>query len=50
MIRVSDLDEEPDLYLWIGGKLAPSDDFEFVGSARQDIPELRAAVNLGEHS
>ena len=51
MIRVSDLDSEPDLYLWIGGQLAPSDDFELIGEARQDIPRLLAAAkSVGEHS
>ncbi len=36
--------EEPDLYLWVGDDLAPSADFELVGDARQDIPNLIAAV------
>ena len=44
MIRVSDRDEEPDLYLWLGPRLAPSADFHFVACARQAIPEMLAAL------
>jgi hypothetical protein len=49
VIIVSDRDDEPDLYLWFGDTLAPSDDFELVGDARQDIPELIAAIKLRGH-
>jgi hypothetical protein len=44
MIRVSDDDNEPDLYLWLGDALAPDADFEFVAAARQDIPNLLMAA------
>jgi hypothetical protein len=43
MIRVSDQDREPDLYLWFGPglvDLAPSANFRFVAAARQDILDL----------
>jgi hypothetical protein len=43
VIRVSDRDDEPDLYLWFGPglvDLAPSADFRFVAAARQDILDL----------
>jgi hypothetical protein len=45
VIRVSDDDDELDLYLWIGKDLAPDADFEFVASAREDIPRLLAALH-----
>jgi hypothetical protein len=38
VIRVSESDEEPDLYLWFGGDLAPSADFRFVAAAREELP------------
>ena len=44
VIRVSDGDHEPDLYLWLGDALAPDADFEFVSAARQDIPNLLMAA------
>ncbi len=44
MIQVSDQEDEPDLYLWLGPNLAPSADFRFVASARQDIPHLIAVL------
>ena len=43
-IRVSDQDDEPDLYLWLGPNPAPSTDLRFVASARQDIPDLIAVL------
>lgn len=48
VIRVTDRDDEPDLYLWLGSDLAPSSDFRFVASARQDIPRLVAALRRPE--
>ncbi len=44
VIGVSDSDDEPDLYVWLGASLAPDADFEFVATARQDIPRLLVAV------
>jgi hypothetical protein len=50
VITVSMDDDEPDLYLWRGGdwtswdRLADDADFEFVAAARQDIPDLLAAL------
>jgi len=44
VIWVTDSDDEPDLYLWLGDSLAPPEDFEFVAAARADIPRLLAAV------
>jgi hypothetical protein len=44
VISVSDEDGQPDLYIWVAGKLAPSADFRLVAAARQDIPDLLAAV------
>jgi hypothetical protein len=44
VIRVSERDDEPDLYLWFGSDLAPSADFRFVAAARQDIPRLIEAT------
>ncbi|MCE1173830.1 MAG: hypothetical protein LWW77_04385 [Propionibacteriales bacterium] len=36
--------DDPDLYLWVDGSLAPSDYLRFVAAARQDIPRLLEAV------
>ena len=47
VIRVSEQDNEPDLYLWFGLgllDLAPSANFRFVAAARQDILDLSAAA------
>jgi hypothetical protein len=44
VISVSDGDDQPDLYIWLAGKLAPSADFKLVAAARQDIPKLLAAA------
>jgi len=44
VIWVSDSDDEPDLYLWLGGDLAPDADYEFTAAARQDVPRLLAAL------
>jgi hypothetical protein len=47
VIRVSDQEDEPDLYLWFGSglkDLAPSANFRFVAAARQDILDLIAAA------
>jgi hypothetical protein len=44
VIRVSESDDEADLYLWIGLDLAPSAIFRFVAEARQDVPALLAAT------
>jgi hypothetical protein len=44
VIWVSERDDEPDLYLWYRGSMASDADFEFVASARQDIPRLVAAA------
>lgn len=44
VIRVSENDDEADMYLWIGPDLAPSSVFRFVAEARQDVPALLAAA------
>lgn len=44
VIWVSDGDDEPDLYVWMGDELAPGADFEFIAAARQDVPILVAAA------
>jgi hypothetical protein len=41
-IGVSDRDDEPDIYLWVGECLAPDADFAFVAAAREGIPRLVA--------
>jgi hypothetical protein len=46
VIRVSDHDEEPDLYLWLEDEIAPDADFDFVANARQDIPFLLSSLRL----
>lgn len=50
VIRVSDSDDEPDLYLWVDDSLAPEADFAFVAHARQDLPKLLDAVVRQESS
>ena len=45
VIWVSDAEDQPDLYLWLGTKIAPRGDFEFVAQARQDIPRLLSELN-----
>jgi hypothetical protein len=40
VIRVSDRDDEPDMYLWLGSRRAPSADYRFVAAARQDVARL----------
>jgi hypothetical protein len=44
VIRVSERDDQPDMYLWMGDDLAPSRIFRLVAAARQDIPALLALV------
>jgi hypothetical protein len=44
VIRISDGDNQADMYLWIGPDLAPSAVFCFVAEARQDVPALLAAA------
>lgn len=44
VIWVTDSDNEADLYLWIGNRIAPAPDFEFVAAARNEMPGLLAAV------
>ncbi|GEM_PF-5084266 len=44
VIRVSENDNQPDMYLWIGANLAPSAMLRFVAEARQDVPALMAAL------
>ncbi len=44
VIWVTDSDNEADLYLWIGNRIAPGPDFEFVAAARNELPGLVAAV------
>jgi hypothetical protein len=44
VVSVSDSDDEPDLYIWLADKLAPSADFKLVAAARQDIPNLLAVA------
>ncbi len=46
VIQVSDSDDEPDMYLWIGGDLAPSAYFRFVAAARQDVAALLSAMPM----
>jgi hypothetical protein len=45
VICVSDTEDAADLYVWLGATLAPDADFDFVASARQDIPRLLDAVH-----
>jgi hypothetical protein len=40
VIRISERDNQPDMYMWIGSDLAPSPVFRLVAAARQDIPAL----------
>jgi hypothetical protein len=44
VIRVSENDDEPDMYLWLGLDLAPAAVLRFVAEARQDVPALLAAA------
>ncbi len=44
VIRISEQNGEPDMYLWVGDDLAPSRLFRLVAAARQDIPALLALV------
>lgn len=44
VIWVTHSDNEADLYLWIGNRIAPGPDFEFVAAARNEMPRLLAAV------
>jgi hypothetical protein len=44
VIRVSERDDQPDMYLWMGADLAPSRVFRLVAAARQGIPALLALV------
>jgi hypothetical protein len=39
-------DDEPDMYVWLGEdrRAAPDPDVDFIAHARQDVPELLAAV------
>lgn len=50
VLQVSDRDDEADMYLWIGGDLAPSDYFRFIAAARQDIPRLLEAVQVHDRA
>lgn len=43
-IRVSDSDDEPDMYVSRDGKPADAKDLDFIAHARQDIPRLIAEV------
>lgn len=47
VIRVSEEDDEPDLYLWIDSEPAPDVYFEFVAAARQDVLELLEEAQSG---
>lgn len=44
VIWVSDADDQPDLYLWIGSGPAADADYEFVAAVRRAIPRLTAAA------
>ena len=44
MIAVPGSDFEPDLYLWLGDRLTPDGDLEFVAAAHETIPRLLEAV------
>ena len=44
VIRVSERDDQPDMYLWIGADLAPSRMFRLIAAARQDVPALLTLV------
>ncbi len=37
-------DDDPDMYLWLGTKIAPPGDVNFVAHAREDVPALVAAI------
>lgn len=49
-IRVSELDSEPDMYLWFGDSLAPSADYRLVAAARQYVPALLERLMNGNRS
>lgn len=36
--------DDPDMYLWIGSKIAPPGDVTFVAHAREDVPALVAEI------
>jgi hypothetical protein len=44
VIRVTDQDDQPDMYLWFDNDLAPSAFFRLVAAARQAIPRLLELV------
>ncbi len=44
VITVSHEDDEPDMYLWLEGDLAPDPDWVFAAHARHDIPMLLSAA------
>lgn len=48
VIAVSDRADEPDLSIWRGADLAPDPDFELVGVARNEIPELLKHLRTGD--
>jgi len=37
-------DDDPDMYVWLGTKIAPPGDVNFVAHAREDVPALVAAI------
>jgi hypothetical protein len=37
-------DDDPDMYLWLGTKIASAGDVNFVAHAREDVPALVAAI------
>src|ERR1700704_2109743 len=37
-------EDDPDMYLWLGNKIAPPGDVNFVAHAREDVPALVTAI------
>jgi hypothetical protein len=44
VVWITTEDQEPDMYLWRGDKVAPDADIDFIAHARQDVPALLLRV------
>jgi hypothetical protein len=42
-------DDDPDMYLWLGTKIASPGDVNFVAHAREDVPTLVEAIRARLH-
>jgi hypothetical protein len=40
MIWIGEESYGPDLYVYLGGAVAPADDIEFIAASRQDVPDV----------